>query len=232
MTAFQRGVDPLPNYSEPAQSPYSAPHLAAEYPLVLTTGARVPVFYHSQHRNNPWQRELYPHPQVEIDPATAERFGVVDGTWTWIETTTGKIRMLAKVTLGMLPGVVSMAHGWWQGCEELGLPGYGWDGANANVLISGDDHDPALGVPGTRSQLCKVYPAEEPPFVWEPPYYGTTKPADGPQPAAADDTGRRAGLRRRAQVRRSRGGLMSRRALLVDLDLVHRLSDLRRGLQG
>jgi hypothetical protein len=71
-----------------------------------------------------------------------------------------------------------MAHGWWQGCTELGLPGYGWDGANANVLISGDAHDPALGVPSTRSQLCRVYKAEEPPFVWNPPYYGTTKPAD------------------------------------------------------
>jgi anaerobic selenocysteine-containing dehydrogenase len=180
VTAFQRGVDPLPNYTEPAQSPYSTPHLVADYPLVLTTGARVPVFYHSQHRNNPWQRELYPHPQVEIDPATAERFGVVDGTWTWIETKTGRIRMLAKVTPGMLPGVVSMAHGWWQGCEELGLPGYGWDGANANVLISGDDHDPALGVPGARSQLCRIYPAEEPPFVWEPPYYGASPVGESP----------------------------------------------------
>lgn len=176
--AFQRDIDPLPGYHEPAQSPYSTPDLAAEYPLVLTTGARLPVFYHSQHRNNPLQRELYPQPEAEIHPETAERFGIAAGDWIWIETSTGKIRMLAKLTAGVMPGVVSMAHGWWQGCKELRLPGYGWDGANANVLITGDEHDRALGVPSARSQLCKVYKAAEPPYVWDPPYYGTTKPAD------------------------------------------------------
>jgi anaerobic selenocysteine-containing dehydrogenase len=176
--AFQHGIDPLPGYVEPAQSPYSTPGLARDYPLVLTTGARLPVFYHSQHRNNPLQRELFPHPQAEINARTAAEHGLAPGDWIWIETTTGKTRMQAKVTTGILPGVVSTAHGWWQGCQDLGLPGYGWDGANANVLISGDEHDPALGVPGVRSQLCKVYKAEEPPFVWQPPYYGTTKPAD------------------------------------------------------
>jgi anaerobic selenocysteine-containing dehydrogenase len=177
--AFQRGVDPLPDYVEPAQSPYSTPELAREYPLVLTTGARLPVFYHSEHRNNSLQRELFPHPQVELNPATAARFGIVNGEWIWIETATGKIRMQTRVTPGMQPGVVSMFHGWWQGCTELVLPGYGWDGANANVLISGNEHDPVLGVPAMRSQLCKVYPAEEPPFVWQPPYYGSTKPPEG-----------------------------------------------------
>ena len=94
--------------------------------------------------------------------------------------------MQAKVTAGILPGVVSMAHGWWQGCKELGLPGYGWDGANANMLVSADEHDPALGVPAVRSQLCKIYKAEEPPFVWEAPYYGSTKP---PEPQALPDPG-------------------------------------------
>ncbi len=178
VTAFQHGVDPLPGYKEPAQSPYSTPELAAAYPLVLTTGARLPVFYHSQHRNNSLQRELFPHPQAEVNGDTAVEHGIADGDWIWIETTTGKTRMQAKVTAGILPGVVSTAHGWWQGCKELDLPGYGWDGANANVLISGDDHDPALGVPGARSQLCKIFRAEEPPFVWEPPYYGTTKPRE------------------------------------------------------
>lgn len=179
--AFQHGIDPLPGYVEPAQSPVSTPELAQRYPLVLTTGARLPVFYHSQHRNEPLQRALFPHPQAELHTDTAAAYGVADGDWIWIETTTGRTRMQAKVTAGILPGVVSTAHGWWQGCTELGLPGYGWDGANANVLISGDEHDPALGVPATRSQLCRVSRAEEPPFVWEPPYYGTTKPPeDGP----------------------------------------------------
>ena len=108
---------------------------------------------------------------------------------------------------GLMPRVVSMAHGWWQGCVELGLPGYGWDGANANVLVSGDEHDPALGVPAVRSQLCRVYKADEPPLVWEPPYYGTTKPDHRPGGTAGRPT---------SVVRR--GGAMTRRAIIADLD--------------
>jgi len=171
-------IDPIPFYEEPAQSPYSDPELAKEYPLVLTTGARLPVYYHSEHRANPLQRELYPHPELDINPETAKELGVEHGDWVWIETKTGKIRMKARVTNGVDPRVISTKHGWWQGCRELGLPGYGWDGANANVLISGEEHDIAVGVPGARSQLAKVYKADEPPFVWDGPYYGTTQPKD------------------------------------------------------
>lgn len=179
--AEQHGFDPLPNYAEPAQSPLSP--LARRFPLVLTTGARLPVFYHSQHRNNPVQRELFPHPQAEINPETAAKLGIRNGDWIWIESKTGKIRMMARLTNGILPGVVSMAHGWWQGCRELGLAGYGWEGANANLLVASDQHDPALGVPAARSQLCRVYKADKPPYVWEPPYYGTTQPKSYQGPA-------------------------------------------------
>ncbi len=173
--AQQHGFDPLPDYTEPADSPYTKPKLVSKYPLVLT-GARPPVFYHSQHRNNYLQRQLYPHPEVEINNETARKFGVKHGDWIWIESRTGRIRMKAKLTPGVLPGVVSLMHGWWQGCRELGLPGYGWDGANANVLVSSDAHDDALGVPALRSQLCTIYPADTPPYVWDPPYYGSTQP--------------------------------------------------------
>jgi hypothetical protein len=40
-------------------------------------------------------------------------------------------------------------HGWWQGCEELGLPGYPLldGGANVNIMYSADPNkafDPVL----------------------------------------------------------------------------------------
>jgi hypothetical protein len=38
--ASQHGVDTLPNYREPVQSPYSTPELAEKYPLVLTRTGR------------------------------------------------------------------------------------------------------------------------------------------------------------------------------------------------
>lgn len=174
--AREHGIGPIPHYVEPNQSPMNENTLKTAFPLVLTTGARLPVYYHSEHRSSPYQRALFKHPQMEIHPDTAKAYGLTHGQWAWIETKTGRIRMKVKTTPGLLPAVVSMFHGWWQGCPALGLPGYGWDGANANLLCASDAYDPALGVPAVRSQLCKVYPAESAPFSWETPFYGNGVP--------------------------------------------------------
>jgi hypothetical protein len=41
---------------------------------------------------------------------------------------------------GIRPDTIMSLHGWWQGCDELGLPGYSIldGGANVNVLYSTD----------------------------------------------------------------------------------------------
>jgi len=156
------GKEPLPAYVEPAISPISTPELAREYPLVLATGRRIPVYYHSSLRNVPWLRQLAPEPEVELNTQTARELGIAAGAWVWIETPMGKIRMKAKPTNGIHPRVVSATHGWWQGCPELGLPDYPNDMSNANVLTDNKHCDPVTSGPGVRSQLCKVYKVEEP----------------------------------------------------------------------
>jgi len=47
------GYDPLPQHHEVPESPVSRPDMLEEYPYILITGARTPVFYHSEHRQNP-----------------------------------------------------------------------------------------------------------------------------------------------------------------------------------
>ena len=42
--------------------------------------------------------------------------------------------------------------------EELGLPGYGWDKANGNVLIPSTPAEPGYGATPMRSSLVKIYP--------------------------------------------------------------------------
>ena len=79
------GLDPLPYYAEPAESPVATPDIYKEYPLILTTGRRSPVFFHSEHRMIPWLRELDPDPIVEINPETAQELDVADGEWVYIE---------------------------------------------------------------------------------------------------------------------------------------------------
>jgi len=154
------GKEPLPAYVEPAVSPYSTPELAQRYPYVLTAGRRIPVYYHSSLRNMPWLRQLAPEPEVELNALTAKALGIEAGAWVWIETPTGKIRMKAKPTNGIHPKVVSATHGWWQGCPELGLPGYPDDMSNVNVLSDNKKYDPVTSGPGMRSQLCRIYGAQ------------------------------------------------------------------------
>ncbi len=67
------GLDPLPYYDEPAQSPVRTPELYRKYPLIMITGTRPSVFFHSEHRMIPWLREKNPEPRVDIHPRHGQR---------------------------------------------------------------------------------------------------------------------------------------------------------------
>ena len=63
----------------------------------------------------PELRRLVPYPEVEIHPATAAKYGVVNGEWVMVETKTGSVKFKAKVTEDIHPKVVSIPHGWASG---------------------------------------------------------------------------------------------------------------------
>ena len=65
------GYDALPYFQEPPETPISAPELAKEYPLILTTGSRVRGLHHSEHRQVQLTRRIAPYPTVGIHPDTA-----------------------------------------------------------------------------------------------------------------------------------------------------------------
>jgi anaerobic selenocysteine-containing dehydrogenase len=118
------GYDPLPDYRETPESPVSKPEMTAKYPYILITGARSPVFFTSEHRMIPWLREIVPDPIVEIHPDTAEKLGIKDGQWVFIESPRGKIKQRARLTAGIDPGVVAAQYGWW--FPEVKDAGHGW----------------------------------------------------------------------------------------------------------
>ena len=158
-THFARaGYAPLPVYQEPAGSPRSHPDLAQEYPLVLTF-FRLVQYCDVQHRNIPRLRRQVPEPFLEVHPATASSLNIQDGEWVILETAAGRIRLKARCKDSLHPRVVCTAHGWWQACRELGLPGYdplGPEGSNANLLVSNDVIDPISGSVPHRSQRCRL----------------------------------------------------------------------------
>jgi len=163
-TIFEEwGYDPLPRYREIPESPVSKPEMAKEYPYILTTGARCPVFFHSEHRMIPWLREIYPDPIVEIHLQTAEKHGIKEGDWVFIESPRGRIKQRAKLTTGIDPRIVAAQHGWW--FPEVKTPDHGWDKSNINILTDNDPagYDVAMGSTNLRVLLCKIYLAEEEP---------------------------------------------------------------------
>jgi anaerobic selenocysteine-containing dehydrogenase len=150
--------DPLPQFREPPESPYSTPEVFKEYPYILITGRRQPGFFHSENRQLPWLRELHRDPVVEIHPETAEKEGIEEGDWVIIESPRGKVRQRAKLFAGMDPRIVSAEHGWW--FPEKKDPRHGWDESNINILTDNayKTCDPAMGATSVRTLLCKIYP--------------------------------------------------------------------------
>lgn len=149
------GYSPLPYFEEPPESPYSAPEIAKDYPLVLTTGARIPFFFNSEHRQLEKLRKAHRYPIAEIHPETAARFGITDGDWMRIETRRGHMRQKAKVTTGIDPRVINAQHGWW--FPEEPAPDYGVWKSNVNLLTDNQPpYDPAMGTYQLRALLCRV----------------------------------------------------------------------------
>ena len=107
------GLDPLPFYTEPPQSPLATPELHKKYPLIMITGARSQLYFHSEHRMIPWLREKMPDPYVEIHPDTAKRFGIYDGEWIYLKNDMGRVKRKAKLTRRVKPTHVHTMHGWW-----------------------------------------------------------------------------------------------------------------------
>ena len=135
------GFDPLPVYREPLESPLSTPDLAREYPLVLNTGSRVPMFTHSKLRELPSLRRLMPFPLVNLHPRDAAVQGISGGDEVDLESAHGRIRLRANVTEDVLPGVIDVSHGW----------------ADANVNEVVPRHfDPITGFAAFKEGLCRV----------------------------------------------------------------------------
>jgi anaerobic selenocysteine-containing dehydrogenase len=149
------GYDPLPSFAEPPESPVSAPETARVFPLVLTTGARRPEYFHSDGRQSPRLRARRPDPLAELGVETAARYGIADGDWIRVKSPRGEIRMRARVSSDIMEGVVSLDHAWW--FPERGSFDFGAFESNANVLTNdGPPYDPAFGSYQLRGLLCAV----------------------------------------------------------------------------
>lgn len=154
----QWGYDPIPVYHELPETPYSAPELAEEYPLIFTSNHE-DHFIHSQDRHLETLRKRKPWPVTLIHPETAAKLGIQEGDQVYIETKRGRIKQKASLEAGIDPRVVSCSYAWWfpkEGAENQ----YSWEESNLNILT--DDKppfNPQMGSTNLRGFCCKVYKA-------------------------------------------------------------------------
>lgn len=153
-TFLAHGHDPLPAATDRRAS------FSPEFPLVLTS-SKLRQFTHSTGRGIPALREQVPEPYLEVHPDDARAHGVRDGAMVRLATATGAIRLRARVSTAVAAGVVATQTGWWEACEELGLPGhdpFSADGANINLVISNAVRDPISGSVPVKDYPCRIEP--------------------------------------------------------------------------
>jgi anaerobic selenocysteine-containing dehydrogenase len=138
----EAGFDALPVYQEPGLSPVSNPKLAKKFPLILTTGARLPMFIHSRTFRLPWTKGLRPDPMLDINPMDAEKRKICQGDRVALSTPRNTIEVKANLTEVVPPGVINIFHGYRE--PEI------------NTLIDPDYLDPVSGFPGFKSLICQV----------------------------------------------------------------------------
>jgi len=120
------GYDPLPSW-EPKREEKS---LEYPYYLIVTRSA---VHRHGKTTNIPWLHEICPENCVLIHPEEAERLGIKDMDWVYVESRYGRIKIKALRWPGIRKDCVCVPHGFGHWSRFLRVA-YGW-GANDGDLI-------------------------------------------------------------------------------------------------
>ena len=115
------------------------------------------MYFHSEHRQLPWCREVWPVPRLEVNPKDAEKLGLKQGDWAWIETPFGKIRQCVDISPNVAVGRMNAEHSWW--FPELDQPGHGFDLCGCNCLVDSWAQCEGYGAPQLRGYLANVYKA-------------------------------------------------------------------------
>jgi anaerobic dimethyl sulfoxide reductase subunit A len=109
------GIPAIPAYTEGFETIHDP--LARHYPFQLI-GWHTRRRCHSIHDNNPRMEALDPHRCV-INTEDAARLGIQDGGLVEVFNGRGRIRLKARVTDGIMRGVLAVSQGaWWQPDED------------------------------------------------------------------------------------------------------------------
>ncbi len=138
------GLPAIPKYIETWESRNDP--LTEKYPLQLIT-THLLRRAHTQFDNLPWLREIQEQ-TVSLHPTDARPRGIEDGDWVRVFNNRGELRIRAKITERILPGVVDIPQGAWYDPDEKGI-----DRAGSVNVLTRDDHSPGGAL---ASNTCLV----------------------------------------------------------------------------
>ena len=102
--------------------------------------------------NNSWMHNLEilvkgkPRCALQVHPADAGRLGLVQGSEARVRSRVGAVQIPVEITDGIMPGVVSIPHGWGHGGAGTDMAVAGRHaGVNTNLLADGSVMDPLSG---------------------------------------------------------------------------------------
>jgi anaerobic selenocysteine-containing dehydrogenase len=120
-----KGMDPLPGFVAPYESPTSTPELAKRFPLaIISPPAR--NYLNSTFVNVRSLRDAEGEPRLEIHPRDATARGIAQGDPVTVFNDRGSFTLKARLTERARPGVVVALSIWWRKLTS--------DGRNANEL--------------------------------------------------------------------------------------------------
>jgi anaerobic selenocysteine-containing dehydrogenase len=128
----EMGLDPLPTYTPPYESPERDPELVKRYPLTLISSP-AHTFLNSTFVNIASLRRQAREPEVLLHPADAERRGIAAGMRVTVRNDRGAFLATARVEPAIREGVAWAPSIWWAKLTD--------DGANANQTTSQRETD-------------------------------------------------------------------------------------------
>jgi anaerobic selenocysteine-containing dehydrogenase len=144
------GLDPLPTYTPPYESPERAPELAQRFPLTLISSP-AHQFLNSTFVNVDVLRRAAREPELVIHPADAAPRAIVPGSRVLVHNDRGEFLAIARVEDGVREGTVWAPSIWWGK--------FAADGRNANHTTSQRETDLGHG-PVFYDNLVEVTPAD------------------------------------------------------------------------
>ena len=102
---FTNALGPI-QWSEPEGGPFSDPEIAEKFPLIFIQGK---VIHHWQHTVTNWSAYMAQFSEgnfVQVHPETVEGLGIRDGDSVYLETESGSIKVKARLSELIMPGVV------------------------------------------------------------------------------------------------------------------------------